>query len=233
VQPRPRHTRTFALAAIVAIVCLGPAAVSAQPPFTPASYVNGPLPVAPVIAVSGGEVFLEVGVTPAGGVDSVRTLRTTPPFTDVVIDAVRGWRFMPATEIADPADPAGASIRPVPWSVLVAAVFAPPALNGPTLGTPPRDVVSASEEIPQPTGAAPAAYPVRATGGGTVLVEVTLDAAGALTGAQVRVSSPAFDSAALSAARLWSFRAARRNGTAVPTRAYLLFGFRPPVVGGR
>ena len=208
------------------------AAVRGQPPFVPASYVSGSLPVAPVLAVSGGEVFLEVRVTAAGGVDSIRTLRVTPPFTDVVIDAVRGWRFTPATGTGDLADPAAATIRPLPWSVLVAAVFAPPALSGPTLGTPPRDVLSASDEIPQPMGTAPPAYPVRATGGGTVLVEVTLDGAGVVTDAQVRASSPAFDAVALSATRSWSFRAARRNGTGSPTRAYLLFGFRPPVVGG-
>jgi TonB family protein len=67
---------------------------------------------------------------------------------------------------------------------------------------------------------------------GTVLVDVTLDGAGMLADARVRVSSPAFDAAALSAARSWSFRAARRNGTGSPTHAYLVFGFRPPVVGG-
>jgi TonB family protein len=111
-------------------------------------------------------------------------------------------------------------------------MFAPPALTGPTLGTPPQDVASASDEIPQPTNATPAAYPLRAMGAGTVLVEVTLDAAGALTDARIRVSSPAFDAAALSAAQSWSFRAARRNGTGARTHAYLVFGFRPPVVGG-
>ena len=110
-------------------------------------------------------------------------------------------------------------------------MFAPPTLNSPTLGTPPHDIASASDEIPLPTNATPAACPLRAMGGGTVLVEVTLDGAGMLSDAQVRVSSPAFDAAALTAARSWSFRPARQNDAGSPTHAYLLFGFRPPVIG--
>jgi len=208
-----------------------PTATGAPTPFTPARYLSGALALVPPLAISGGEVFLELDVAANGRVSAVRTLRDTPPFTHVVTEAVRGWTFTPATATADPADSAGTPIGPVPWPVLVAAMFAPPALNGPTLGTPPRDVNTASSEIPLPTRASPAAYPVRAMGEGTVLVEVTLDAAGALTDAHVSLSSPAFDAAALSAARSWSFRAARRNGSGSPTRAYLLFGFRPPVVG--
>ena len=77
----------------------------------------------------------------------------------------------------------------------------------------------------------PALYPPNALGDGTVLVEVTIDATSALTDARVKVSSPPFDAAALSAARSWSFRPARRHGNAVTTRAYLLFGFREPVIG--
>jgi TonB family protein len=115
--------------------------------------------------------------------------------------------------------------------VFVAAMFAPPALIGPTLGQPPQDLLSASEETPSPTAANPAAYPPRALGDGTVLVEVTIDNTGLLTDAQVKVSSPGFDAAAIAAARSWSFRPARRRGNAVAGHAYLLFAFRQPVVG--
>jgi len=235
VQSRPRHTRTFAPAAIVAIIMLqGPAPIAAQPAFTPASYVSGQLPVAPVLAVSGGEVFLEVHVTADGGVDSTRTLRATPPFTDVVINAIRGWRFTPATEAAPPsAAPAAAPIRSAAAAVLVAAVFAPPALNGPTLGVPPHDVLSASDDIPYPTHVVPADYPPRAVGDGAVLLDVTVDGNGAPTDTEIKSSSPAFEAAAWVAARLWSFRPAQRNGRPVPAHTYILFVFRQPVLGMR
>jgi TonB family protein len=222
----------YVLVGILALVLNESAIAGAQPGFMSARYVSGNLPVAPPLVVSGGEVFLEVLVADDGRVDSIRPLRTTPPFTDAAITAVRGWQFMPATEVVAPStSQAGASTRTVAESVFVAAMFAPPALNGPTLGQPPQDVLSPSDEIPMPMAANPAAYPPRAMGDGTVLVEVTIDGSGVLTDALVIASSPAFDAAALTAARSWSFRAARRNGNAVTAHAYLLFAFRQPVIG--
>jgi TonB family protein len=64
-----------------------------------------------------------------------------------------------------------------------------------------------------------------------VLVEVTIDADGILTDVHVVVSSPAFDAAAITAARSWLFADAQRNGIPVQARAYLIFGFRQPVIG--
>ena len=194
--------------------------VAATDQFVPAVYVSGEVPAPPALAVSGGEVFLELLVARDGRVDSIRTLRTTPPFTEAVIAAVRGWRFRPAE--------AGG---PVGSPVFVAAMFTPPALNGPTLGEPPQDLALVSEESPMPIVPAPAGYPVRAVGNGTVLVEVTIDNASVLTDARVVVAAPAFDAAAVAAAKSWSFADAHRDGTAVTTHAYLLFGFQQPVVG--
>jgi TonB family protein len=217
---------------LVTILMHGSATVGAQAGFVPARYVSGNLPVPPVLAVSGGQVFLEVLVAADGHVESVRTLRTTPPFTDAVTAAVRSWRFTPAMEAAPPSagQPAAPAV-PVAAPVFVAAVFEPPVLNGPTLGQPPRDDLSASDETPIPAAAKGAAYPPRARGDGTVLVEVTIDNTGVLTDAQVKVSSPGFDAAAIAAAQSWSFRPARRHGNAVTTYAYLLFAFRQPVIG--
>jgi TonB family protein len=212
-----RHMRRWLL---VMIMLQTSVAARADTTFVAARYVSGEMPVVPVQVLAGGEVFLELLVSRDGRVDSIRTLRTTPPFTDDVIAAVRGWRFMPAN--------AGG---PVGSRVFVAAMFTPPALNGPTLGEPPQDLASVSEESPMPIVSAPAAYPLRAVGNGRVLVEVTIDNASALTDARVVVSSPAFDAAAVAAAKSWSFADAHRNGNAVTTHAYLLFGFQQPTIG--
>jgi TonB family protein len=74
-------------------------------------------------------------------------------------------------------------------------------------------------------------YPPRALGDGTVLVEVTVDEAGKVVDAQVKASAPAFDAAAIAAARSWSFRPMKKQRTAVTTYAYLVFAFRAPVTG--
>jgi TonB family protein len=224
--------RLMRMGMLALVILHGSATVGAQASFASARYLSGDLPVTPPLVVSGGEVFLEVLVAVEGRVDSIRTLRTTPPFTDAVIKAVRGWQFKPAMEAAEPAPGQTAPlIRPVAEPVFVAAMFAPPVLMGPTLGQPPRDVLAASDETPAPIVAKPAAYPPRALGDGTVLIEVAINEAGVLTDAQIKVSSPAFDAAAMTAARSWSFRPARRHGNAVTTHAYLLFAFRQPVLG--
>jgi TonB family protein len=227
------NQRALMLMGILGMVALhGSATVGEQAGFVSARYVSGRLPAAPVLAVSAGEVFLEAVVEVDGRVGSIRTLRTTPPFTEAAIEAVRGWRFEPAMEAVEPLPgQSAAPPRPVAAPVFVAAMFAPPALTGPTLGQPPKDVLSASDDTPIPTVANPAGYPPRALGDGAVLIEVTIDGAGVLIDAQVKVSSPAFDAPALAAARSWSFRAARRRGNAVTTHAYLMFIFRQPVTG--
>src|SRR5258705_346072 len=69
------------------------------------------------------------------------------------------------------------------------------------------------------------APPVLGVSGGEVFLE------GVVTDARIDVSSPAFDEAAIGAARAWSFRPARRDGRAITTRAYLIFAFQQPVTG--
>jgi TonB family protein len=217
---------------LMMVVVGGSAGASAQSDFAAARYVDGTLPAAPVLGVGGGEVFLEVVVGPSGSVSSTRTLRTTPSFTGAVVEAVRGWSFIPATQAIPPSGEVTPPTEPVDSSVFVAAMFAPPALNGPTLGQQPHDEQPGSMEVPMPTSAQPAAYPPRALGNGTVLVEVTIDDAGVVTDASIKVSSsPGFDAAAMAAARSWSFRAARIGGRPVTAYAYLIFAFEQPVLG--
>ena len=227
-----RATPLATLARILAaLVVSGSASVSAQGDFDAPRYVSGDLPAPPVLGVSGGEVFLEVVVGADGTVASIRTLRTTPAFTEATIEAVQGWSFTPAMQAIPPSAEVTPPTEPVSSPVFVAAMFAPPALVGPTLGEPPRDVQPASADAPMPISAKRAGYPPRALGDGTVLVEVTVDDAGVVTDARIAVSSPAFDEAAIGAARAWSFRPARRDGRAITTRVYLIFAFQQPVTG--
>jgi TonB family protein len=199
---------------------------AAQEPPTPARYVSGELPQLPVQAIAGGQVFVELAVTAAGTVGAATILRATPPFTDAVVDAVRGWRFEPARDTDDPKEP----LHDVASTVLVAAIFRPPTmLNGPVAGTPPKDVGAASVTTPLPGSIGEPAFPPKAVAGGLVLVEVDVDAAGSVGDARVIVSAAGFDETALNAARQWTFRPARLHGRAAASVAYLMFGFRQPV----
>ena len=212
--------------AYIAIVAL------AQARFVPAHYRDGALPQIPFQALGGGEVFLELTVTSTGGVSAVRILRATPPFTETLSQAVRGWRFVPAEEEMEPeaARPGAPALqRAVDSRILVAGLFRPPTLNTPTLGEPPADVALASDETPFPLTTVMPAYPPLARDSGTVLVEAHVDLRGDVVEAVAIRSAPPFDAPAIDAARRWKFRPARLHGRSIDTLTYIVFAFRQPV----
>jgi TonB family protein len=162
-------------------------------------------------------------------VTKVTPLRSTPPFTDLVVKAVAGWRFSAAMADSVGADGKPEGPKAVPAKVLVAAHFRPPSMLTPTLGERPSNVGNASADMAYPTGTPEPPYPPQARGSGVVLVEVRVDPAGKVGDAAVVGSAGVFDAPALETARRWSFRAARLRGRPTTTYAYLLFGFAEPV----
>jgi TonB family protein len=174
----------------------------------------GTLPPLPDPSVGSGEVLLEVPIDAGGRVGSIRTLRDSPPYTEALRSAVTGWLFEPAR------DGAG---QPVAGAVLVAGSYRPATVIGPALGEPPRDVAAAGTGVPVPLKTVPAPYPPLARGDASVLVEITVGAAGTGTPRVVR-GAPGFDDAALQSAREWQFRPALGGG-----QVYVVYGFRRPV----
>jgi TonB family protein len=192
----------------------------AQADIEPARLRSGGIPTVPPLAVSGGEVTLSVAVSSTGAVSSVDVLRTTPPFTDAVVNAVRAWSFSPALD---------AKRKPMDTRVLVNATIGAPSLSGPTLGTPPKDVAPADPRVPFPAQTLPPVYPVNARTADTVLVEARVDPTGHVVGVTAVHSAPPFDAPALDAARGWTFRPATGADAPPSTYAYLLFVFRQAV----
>jgi len=195
--------------------------VLAQADIEPARFVDGSIPTVPVLMTAGADVIVSAAVSDAGRVTKVDVMRTTPPFTDVVVDAVRTWRFTPALD---------SDRKPMATRVLVEAVARPPSLNTPTVGTPPKDVAAADSRVPFPSQTQTPLYPVNARAEGTVVVEARVDATGHVVGVTAVRSSPPFDTPALDAARSWTFRPAQGPGAPPSTYAYLVFVFRQPIV---
>jgi TonB family protein len=220
------YLRSLGVSLLAALALSG--SLAAQDNFSPARYRAGPMPAMPVLGIGGGQVFVEVSVGPDGRVLAVTPIRTTPGFTDFVVRAVGAWQFVPAEVEVDPEPGKPLTPRPrrrIASKVLVAAVFRPPALIGPTIGEHPKDVASESDETPFPLTTGTPSYPVMAKDGGTVLVEVRVDPGGRVDGAAVIVSAPPFDDVALETVGQWSFRPARVRGKSVSTLAYIVFGF--------
>jgi len=87
--------------------------------FEPARLRSGEAFIQPPMTAGGGEVLLELEVAASGEVTGVTTLRTTPPFGDLLRQAASGWRFEPAREVQEDPD---APIA-VDSKVLVAGFF--------------------------------------------------------------------------------------------------------------
>ena len=206
--------------------------VSIEAADMPALFQSGTVPIQPVISadVGGGEVLLEVTVDRTGAISAIKPLRETATFTERMTQAVKTWRFKPAEKDIPTAQrkPGGPLTERVDAKVLVAAVFRRPSVIGLTLGEPIRDVAAASADIPFPTSITPPVYPPAALSPGVVLVEVRVNASGAVSEANVRVSAPGFDSVALSTARQWTFRPAKSGRATAPAVAYIVFGFPVP-----
>ena len=220
----------FMQAALI-VACLGIGLFAQTPSWKPVRFRDGLLPLTPMQAVAGGEVFVQATVTDAGRVGNVTALRTSPPFTEYVLDAVRGWRFQPAeqTVLRTPGDPRSMVTEPVEAKAFVGCVFRPPTLNTPTLGEPPKDVRIASDDVAFPLSIVTPLYPPQANADATVLIEVTVGIDGRVVRAGSLRSTAGFEESALNAARQWTFRPARIHGRLEETFAYLVFAFRRPV----
>jgi len=206
-------------------------AARATAEFVPAQYRAGSLPPIPIAAVSGGEVVLDVHVDAAGRVADINVLRSTPPFTDLVVAAVKQWQFLPAE---DDVPSNGADLRrriPVDAHVLVAAMYRPPTLNGPTLGDEPRDQGAPSDAVAAALLSAMPVYPADAVSDGMVLTEAQVGTDGRIERIGALRADPPFDRPALDALRSWTFRPARVAGRPVAARVYVIFAFRQPVTG--
>jgi TonB family protein len=220
---------------VLMAICAFGVSLSAQESFAPAQYQSGSVPSLPVMAVGGGQVMLEVTVGSDGRVTDVKPLRTTPPFTEMLTESVRTWRFRPAEDAQPPDRAAGnrsSGRTPVEAKVLVAGLFRPPALTGATLGESSREGAPASDATPFPLTTTLPGFPPQANRGGVVLLEARVDRGGEVRDMKVLRSSPPFDEAARGALSGWVFRPARVHGADAASLVYVILGFAAPVSNG-
>jgi TonB family protein len=221
--------RRIALCAALTVAA-GSIGTGAEETYRPARLADGRPPASPAITIAGGgEVLLELSVDPQGRVSHVDRLRTTPPYTDMVAEAVETWRFTPAEAFSD-----RNGRRLVDARVLVAAVYRAPALyNGRTVGEVPKDVAKPSISVPVPEELLPPSYPPNGSGDAVVLLEAEIGADGTTKDVRVVHSGGGFDAAALQAVQRWTFRPARSlDEGPLPSFAYVIVGFRQPIQPG-
>jgi outer membrane biosynthesis protein TonB len=201
---------------------------------SPASYQGGTTPAFPVLAVSGGEVMVELSVDRTGRVTDVAVLRDTPGFTPLVQSAVRGWRFQPAEDAVAPAPGApldARTRRAIDSRVLVIGLFRPPALFQGTLGQPPVDTGAPSAAVPAPTPfPAMPALPPQTLFDGVVLTEVHVTSDGSVGSTRFLQPAPGLDGPTLDVIRGLRFRPARVLDTPSEAFVYVITAFRQPII---
>ncbi|HEY7699679.1 MAG TPA: TonB family protein, partial [Vicinamibacteria bacterium] len=195
--------------------------------FEPARLQSGNVFIQPPTALGGGEVLLELEVSSSGDVTGVAVLRTTPPFGDLLRQAASSFRFTPAREVKERAEPPVA----VDSRVLVAGYFRPPTFyDAPARGEVPQDVKPPSTDVPFPTTMVAPIYPptVYFHMAQMAIIEVDVSADGKVTSSKVirKAESEDLNAAAAAAAKQWRFQPARRDGRAVASVACIVFGFR-------
>jgi hypothetical protein len=193
--------------------------------YTPPRLVRVELPAEPgFLVVGGGEVMIEFIVDERGMVTRPTVVRSTPPYTDLLLAALAQWRFQPARASDD-----RVAERAVEAPVTVTAIFRPPQFyNGPALGDVPRDVGRLSGDVAYPVSVSSPPYPPLAYEGGALLYEVALNESGRLVDARTFASNGGFERAALDSLLRAQFRGATHRARPVPSVTYVLFGFRQP-----
>lgn len=193
--------------------------------FTPPRLLAAELRPMPLPTVAGaGEVLIEAIVDRNGNLGRPVILRGTPPYTQMVFDAMSTFRFEPARTTG----PDGVETA-IEMPITIAGIFRPPVLaNTPTIGEPPKDWSRPSGDAAYPISMEMPNYPPQVRDGGSVLIEVSLNGAGGVTDTRGVASIGGFESASRDALAKWRFTNASYRARPVPTTAYVLFGFRSP-----
>ena len=153
-------------------------------------------------------------------------MKSSPPFTQIVLATLAEWRFEPAREIDERGIEAAIEVP-----ITVSALYRPPTLySGPAVGEASTRLGTLSGDVAYPLSLVPPAYPPQAVLGAVVLFEVALDAGGQMVDTRGFGLLAGFESAARDSLAKMRFRGAIHRGRPVPSVTYVMFGFRPPVV---
>ncbi|HTZ32058.1 MAG TPA: TonB family protein [Methylomirabilota bacterium] len=174
-----------------------------------------------------GVVTLGVSVDGSGVVQNVTVIRDVPPLTAAAQEALKSWKFSPAVKDG----------KFVPGNVRVHIVFNPfnPGDTGVGGGSEPGatdgDSGDAEFQPAQLQTAEFAQYPENSVASGTVLVQLNVDAEGAVQGARVMRGAGPLAGAVTRTVKSWTFSPATYKGNAVRSVVPVAFVFASPAQG--
>jgi TonB family protein len=177
----------------------------------------------PVNTLASGAVSLLLSLDGSANIQNVQVLRDSPPLTSSVQDAVQLWTFTPASLKGNP----------VASEISVTAIFnifnpAGGAASQNLALAPAQPVYPDASQFmpPQITSATFANYPVNSVAQGTVVLDVTVGAAGQPKQIRVIYDVPTLTQQAVSAVKTWGFNAATIKGQPVLAHVIIAFVFQ-------
>jgi len=176
----------------------------------------------PFQTMADGMVVFDVSLGVRGEVKKINALVDVPPFTAAAEQSLKSWKFSPATQNGRAED----SEMLVAFAFRHAVYLAnPPALNG---VPPSKESEGASSEFTAPAilSGTYAGYPASTVAYGAIVVQASVKADGSTGDVSILRDLPGgFAAQALEAAKQWRFRAALREGQAVPSKVAIAFVF--------
>lgn len=193
-----------------------------KPLFQPAQTISVSDVAMPAACIANGTVVLDALITEEGKPQAVEVRRDIDCLTGLAMDAVKEWKFSPATVKGN----AVASRIAVAVTVCPAGSMAAPLSVG-TLKPQSDAAIQAEFQPPEVLHGKFPIYPMDATAFGTVVLELSLNAKGEAGDVNVLQDLPPFTSHAKDVVGDWRFIAATDNGNPIPSKVVLVFVFRP------
>ena len=190
--------------------------------FVPPDLVKATNISYPVNTIITGMVSLSVSLDGAGNVKSIQVVQDTPPLTGAAQVAVQNWAFR------------GARVggNGIASNFPVSVVFNPYNPGSTEVGngtlTPPAPVSGSGVDYvaPQISRASYALYPPNTLMNETVVLTVSVDAAGHVAKVNIVHGMQALNAAAINSVKEWGFQPATRAGRPVRGKICIAFVFQ-------
>lgn len=216
------HIALAAVGGVMAAVLAMPALAQTQPPPTPAAvpaakprdFVEMGYPAAALLAQMQGTVVVRATLDAGGRVTAAEALAGPPTLSPAAVDNVRQWTFEPGPSTAVIAyrfeieygrcnDDSRGLFRLTHQNLVVLTTCKGPTRQGGVYWTTEPWISDRGDAVYPPIASS-------ARVAGPVVLSLTLDRGGRVTGAEALSGAPLLESAALAHARTWRFASYRR-----------------------
>jgi len=219
----PRVMIMQRLLGVVVLVSLGSCLRAAEPQrdkgktFQPPKVVSAAETLYPVTCTAFGTVVLHLLVDTSGKVGRVEIIRDIPSLTEQAERSAMNWKFAPAKIDG----------KPVAVPVVASFTFASPPFVPWSESTQAQshEQPSSQYEPIEVLSTAPTVFPAASAAFGTVILQVSVDASGAISQIKVVHDIPSLTEEATRSVRQWKFKPASLDGEPVTSSLVASFTF--------